>query len=203
MQKTYILPGRKVYEYPYTPELFPWFYDRALWTEYLDFLVANRLNTLYLWNGHPFASLVRLADYPDAVEVPDEVFRNGEYVLNSTAHWRPLMNGYSGVIPDSYRERADTLWLFPAEFAMQTIQRDAVTHVVGGFVGLALELELDGDDRALLLARRRDGLDALERRQLFLEHVRDLGLDDARAGAAIESRDRHDWRIDIGIFTNR
>src|SRR5262249_35059273 len=27
MQKTYILPGRKVYEYPYTPDLFPWFYD--------------------------------------------------------------------------------------------------------------------------------------------------------------------------------
>ncbi len=75
MQKTYILPGRKVYEYPYTPELFPWFYDKALWREYLDFLVANRLNTLYLWNGHPFASLVRLKDYPEAVEVPDDIFQ--------------------------------------------------------------------------------------------------------------------------------
>jgi len=74
MQKTYILPGRRVYEYPYTPELFPWFYDKTLWREYLDFLAANRMNTLYLWNGHPFASLVRLADYPDAVEVPDDVF---------------------------------------------------------------------------------------------------------------------------------
>jgi hypothetical protein len=75
MQKTYILPGRHVYEYPYTPELFPWFYDKQLWQEYLDFLVANRLNTLYLWNGHPFASLVRLPDYPYAVEVPDDVFQ--------------------------------------------------------------------------------------------------------------------------------
>jgi hypothetical protein len=74
MQKTYILPGRKVYEYPYTPELFPWFYDKTFWREYLDFLVANRMNTLYLWNGHPFASLVRLKDYPDAVEVPDDIF---------------------------------------------------------------------------------------------------------------------------------
>ena len=74
MQKTFILPGRKVYEYPYTPELFPWFYDKALWTEYLDFLAANRMNTLYLWSGHPFASLVRLKDYPYAVEVPDDVF---------------------------------------------------------------------------------------------------------------------------------
>jgi hypothetical protein len=78
MQKTFILPGRKVYEYPYTPELFPWFYDKKLWTEYLDFLAANRMNTLYLWSGHPFASLVRLKDYPYAVEVPDDVFQKNQ-----------------------------------------------------------------------------------------------------------------------------
>jgi hypothetical protein len=78
MQKTFILPGRHVYEYPYTPELFPWFYDKKLWTEYLDFLAANRMNTLYLWSGHPFASLVRLKDYPYAVEVPDDVFKKNQ-----------------------------------------------------------------------------------------------------------------------------
>ncbi len=74
MQKTYILPGRHVYEYPYTSDLFPFFYDREFWREYLDFLAANRMNTLYLWNGHPFASLVRLPDYPEALEVSEEQF---------------------------------------------------------------------------------------------------------------------------------
>lgn len=78
MQKTFILPGRKVYEYPYTPDLFPWFYDKNLWREYLDFLVANRMNTLYLWSGHPFASLVRLKDYPYAVEVPEDIFQKNQ-----------------------------------------------------------------------------------------------------------------------------
>ncbi|MBI2510340.1 MAG: hypothetical protein HYV96_00045 [Opitutae bacterium] len=79
MQKTYLLPGRKVYEYPYTPEEFPFFYDKAYWTEYLDYLASLRMNTLYLWNGHPFASLVRLPDYPEALEVPPETFaRNVE-----------------------------------------------------------------------------------------------------------------------------
>ena len=78
MQKTFILPGRHVYEYPYTPELFPWFYDKNLWREYLDFLAVNRMNTLYLWSGHPFASLVRLKDYPYAVEVPDDVFQKNQ-----------------------------------------------------------------------------------------------------------------------------
>lgn len=75
LQKTYILPGRHVYEYPITPGLFPWFYDRSLWVQYLDFLAQNRMNTLYLWSGHPFASLVRVKDYPYAVEVPEATFR--------------------------------------------------------------------------------------------------------------------------------
>lgn len=79
IQKTYYLPGRKVYEYPYTPEEFPFFYDKAYWNDYLDHLAELRMNTLYLWNGHPFASLVRLPDYPEAVEVSPEVFaRNVE-----------------------------------------------------------------------------------------------------------------------------
>jgi hypothetical protein len=78
LQKSYILPGRHVYEYPITPELFPWFYDKAMWTNYLDFLAENRMNTLYLWIGHPFASLIKLQNYPYAVEVPDAVFRRNQ-----------------------------------------------------------------------------------------------------------------------------
>ncbi len=83
MQKTYLLPGRHVYEYPITPQLFPWFYDKQMWAQYLDFLVENRMNTLYLWSGHPFASLVRLKDYPYAVEVPDDVFQQNQEMY----HW--------------------------------------------------------------------------------------------------------------------
>jgi hypothetical protein len=78
LQKTTYLPGRGVYEYPYTPETFPWFYDKDLWIKYLDMLVENRYNSLYLWNGHPFASLVRVKDYPYAVEVDDATFRKNE-----------------------------------------------------------------------------------------------------------------------------
>ena len=38
LQKTVYLPGHKVYEYPYTPENFPWFYYKDLWVRYLDML---------------------------------------------------------------------------------------------------------------------------------------------------------------------
>jgi len=83
MQKTSLLPGRKIYEYPYTPDLFPFFYDKQHWREFLDFLVENRMNTLYLWNGHPFASLVRVPEYPYAIEVSDDVFEKNVQML----HW--------------------------------------------------------------------------------------------------------------------
>lgn len=78
LQKTSYMPGRGVYEYPYTPENFPWFYDKEHWIDYLDMLVENRMNSLYLWNGHPFASLVKLDDYPFALEVTEETFQQNE-----------------------------------------------------------------------------------------------------------------------------
>jgi hypothetical protein len=78
LQKSTYLPGRNVYEYPYTPETFPWFYDKKLWLQVLDSMVENRMNSLYLWNGHPFASLVKLKDYPYAVEVDDATFKKNE-----------------------------------------------------------------------------------------------------------------------------
>ena len=78
LQKTEYLPGHRVYEYPYTPENFPWFYDKALWTRYLDLLAENNMNTVYLWNGHPFASLVKLDDYPFAPEVDDATMQKNQ-----------------------------------------------------------------------------------------------------------------------------
>lgn len=81
LQKTVYLPGHTVYEYPYTPENFPWFYDKEQWVEYLDMLVENRMNSLYLWNGHPFASLVKLEDYPFALEVDEETFKKNEEIF--------------------------------------------------------------------------------------------------------------------------
>ncbi len=82
LQKPTYLPGRHVYEYPYTPETFPWFYDKALWLRTLDSMVQNRMNSLYLWNGHPFASLVKLKDYPYAVEVDEATFKKNEAIFS-------------------------------------------------------------------------------------------------------------------------
>ncbi|TDH28816.1 hypothetical protein EXU57_01725 [Segetibacter sp. 3557_3] len=86
VQKPTYLPGRGVYEYPYSPESFPWLYDKKRWIQYLDSMVENRMNSLYLWNGHPFASLVRLKDYPYALEVDEATFKKNEELYSFLTH---------------------------------------------------------------------------------------------------------------------
>ena len=57
------------------------------------------------------------------------IFENAPYMLNSTAHWRPLMNGYSGYMPESYRNVAWAFWYFPEDRAINAMREAGVTHV--------------------------------------------------------------------------
>ena len=78
-----------------------------------------------------------LADEPGKVVLVEQpffpreaIFENAPYVLNSTAHWKPLMNGYSGYTPDTYQRYADTFWYFPDERAFTAMKAAGVTHVM-------------------------------------------------------------------------
>ena len=81
LQLTKIEPPRKTYEYPITPSRFPWFYDKALWEEFLDMMLKQRCNVLYIWSGHPFSSLVKVPDYPEALEVTEEEFQKNQEIF--------------------------------------------------------------------------------------------------------------------------
>ena len=88
------------------------------------------------WGGIP-EIYKRLASEPGKVVLaempfypPHAVFENAEYVLNSTAHWRPLMNGYSGYTPASYREVAWLMWYFPDARAFPPMTANGVTHIM-------------------------------------------------------------------------
>jgi hypothetical protein len=56
--------------------------------------------------------------------------RNAPYMLNSMVGWWPLVNGYSGFLPDSYLQRRVELALFPADEAIGALRRLGVEHVV-------------------------------------------------------------------------
>jgi hypothetical protein len=91
--------------------------------EYRRFTRIPRLYSLLV--TEPRVVLVEVPFYPRQA-----VFENSEYVLNSTSHWRSLMNGYSGYLPATYGEYADAFWYFPREFAIEAMRRAGVTHVM-------------------------------------------------------------------------
>lgn len=81
LQKTKIEPPRLTYEYPVTPERFPWFYDLDRWKKLLDMMLRERCNVLYIWSGHPFSSFVKVPDYPEALEVTEEEFEMNQRIF--------------------------------------------------------------------------------------------------------------------------
>ncbi len=92
--------------------------------QYTRFEGIPAIYSLLAWEPGPVV-LVEAPFYP-----PQATFENAPYVLASTAHWRPLMNGYSGFTPISYRQYAATFWYFPEDHAIQAMRRAGVTHVM-------------------------------------------------------------------------
>lgn len=55
---------------------------------------------------------------------------NAWYMLYSTAHWKPIVNGYATFYPEGFAERSRDLVRFPHAAALRRLTRLGVTHVV-------------------------------------------------------------------------
>jgi hypothetical protein len=53
-----------------------------------------------------------------------------QYMLNSTAHWMPLVNGYSSHTPQDFLEKTPVLGGFPSAESFELLERDRVRYVV-------------------------------------------------------------------------
>ena len=77
----------------------------------------------------------RLAAEPGAVVVeipfyrPNIAFANAKYMLYSTRHWKPLLNGYSGFLPVSYVRHFEAFNGFPDANAIMGLRTEGVTYV--------------------------------------------------------------------------
>lgn len=97
-----------------------------------------------------------LADEPGAVLVelplysPRAIFRNAPYMLHSTVHWRPIVNGYSGFMPRDYPAHWEALRVFPDASAIAYLRALGVTHVAVNTHGF---LDLHGEERLQRLHR--------------------------------------------------
>lgn len=55
---------------------------------------------------------------------------HAEYMLGSTAHWQPLINGYSDHIPQDFRDDAQLLRSFPSDVAFDALKKYHARYVV-------------------------------------------------------------------------
>jgi len=61
---------------------------------------------------------------------PREAFQNVDCMLASTRFWKPLVNGYSSFMPESYMRSAAALDAFPEGDTLAYLKSLGVTHVV-------------------------------------------------------------------------
>jgi hypothetical protein len=77
-----------------------------------------------------------VARLPDAVIAefpfyqPSDISRNADYMLASTTHWKPLVNGYSGFMPVRYGRMAEAMRTFPNAPTTDLLRAAGVTHVI-------------------------------------------------------------------------
>lgn len=98
-----------------------------------------------------YATLARLPRGP-VIEIPywsENVayHRHAEYMLLSTAHWQPLVNGYSDHIPQDFRDSAPPLSGFPSRESFAILERLGARYAV-----FHLDL-MSADARRSLVAR--------------------------------------------------
>ena len=69
-----------------------------------------------------------LAEFP--FFTGDGAHLNAAYVLASTTHWTPLVNGYAGIPVRTFPQRAEILRHFPRPSAIEELHRLGVTHLI-------------------------------------------------------------------------
>jgi hypothetical protein len=77
----------------------------------------------------PRGAVAEFPFYADRSNFP----RHAQYLLSSTVHWQPMINGYSDYIPDDFRDAAPTLDSFPSPGAFNALQRFRARYVVMHF----------------------------------------------------------------------
>jgi hypothetical protein len=92
---------------------------------------------------------------------PEDFHQHAQYVLQSTVHWQPLINGFSDFYPDDFKAMVVPLSSFPTIEAFGILERHHCRYVV---------MHLQGYDHRL-----KPGV--VERLEQFREYLRPMVID--------------------------
>jgi hypothetical protein len=104
---------------------------------------------VYRWLADQPRSVVAEVPFARANEL--HAIADGRYMFNSTWHWQPIVNGYSGFFPRTFYELAENTAHFPDERSIAYLKSRGVDLIV--VHGNLMDREAFGDMTAALLAR--------------------------------------------------
>jgi len=64
------------------------------------------------------------------VELPSNLFSDTKYMYYSAYHWKKLVNGYSGFVPEDYSNTILTLMTFPSDESIYLLRAKEIKYVV-------------------------------------------------------------------------
>lgn len=125
---------------------------------------------IYLWLGAQpgDGAVLELPMLPNDGLFQRPRFDDSVYLLRSTTHWKPLVNGYAGTEPSQYRRIREAMKDFPSPESLSLIESLSVRHVLVHLRGFgpnrrqAIEEGLPGIASRLRVAARFEDDLALE-----------------------------------------
>jgi hypothetical protein len=85
----------------------------------------NEAPPLHAWLAEQPRGVVAEMPMPD-----DVVGHDPRTSYLSTFHWQPIVNGYSGFVPQSYLDRIDEVRQFPDDRSITRLRKDGVRYIV-------------------------------------------------------------------------
>lgn len=106
------------------------------WAQAVD--SSRPVPAVYAWlaaqPGEPAVVELPMLDIRGVVERP--AFHESIYMVRSTRHWKPLLNGYAGIEPASYVELRERALRFPSRESLDAFHARGARYVIvhrGGF----------------------------------------------------------------------
>ena len=98
------------------------------WDAPHDPIVTPPIDTWLASQPGPF----RVIELP--IPLPDNSVRqarfHSEYMIHGAAHWQPMVNGYSSLVPPRHERLYRELYEFPTEAGLSELERMGVTYVI-------------------------------------------------------------------------
>jgi hypothetical protein len=104
---------------------------------------------------HPVYRMLAAQPLGPVIEMPfytRSLYQHTRYMLASTSHWMPLVNGYSDFIPPDFDENLETLAPFPSVPALKVLEGTGVRYAIFHWGGYNAENRAEAQGRLAQLS---------------------------------------------------